>query len=198
MHRERFDPLPQADLTGLQCDVADVSAECRARLDSAAIDVMTDLLRVPAATVSSGISQEEAHLAMQARGVRLLLVTDPVRGVIGVVTAADLLGERPIRVAQEHALRVDEVSVEQVMTPLASMEAVSLDDVMRAEVGHVVATLRRSGRQHALVIEAVAPQHVRIRGIFSTTQIARQLGEMPPVRTEVARSFAEIEAAIGD
>ncbi|NMG17565.1 CBS domain-containing protein, partial [Aromatoleum bremense] len=35
-----------------------------------------------------------------------------------------------------------------------------------------------------------------IRGIFSASQIARQLGEPQPVSTEIARNFAEIEAAI--
>lgn len=196
MHRDRFSPLPQAQLDGLQCDIADVSAERRVRLDSPALEVMTDLRQVPAATVDAGMSQDEAHRAMQARGVRLLLVTDAARGVIGLVTAADFLGERPLRVAQERGLRVGELSVAQVMTPLAAMEAVRLEDVLRAEVGHVIATLRRSGRQHALVIETAAAGRARIRGIFSMTQIARQLGESLPAATEVARNFAEIEAAL--
>lgn len=196
MHRDRFSPLPQAHLDGLQCDIADVSAERRVRLDSPALEVMTDLRQVPAATVDAGMSQDEAHRAMQARGVRLLLVTDAARGVVGLVTAADFLGERPLRAAQERGLRVGEVSVAQVMTPLAAMEAVRLEDVLRAEVGHVIATLRRSGRQHALVIETVAAGRARIRGIFSMTQIARQLGEPLPAATEVARNFAEIEAAL--
>ena len=92
MHRDRFSPLPQAHLDGLQCDIADVSAERRVRLDSPALEVMTDLRQVPAATVDAGMSQDEAHRAMQARGVRLLLVTDAARGVVGLVTAADFLG----------------------------------------------------------------------------------------------------------
>ena len=196
MHRDRFSPLPQAQLEGLQCDIADVSAERRVRVDSPALEVMTDLRQVPAATVDAGMSQDEAHRAMQARGVRLFLVTDAARGVVGLVTAADFLGERPLRVAQERGLRVGEVNVAQVMTPLSSMEAVRLEDVLRGEVGHVIATLRRSGRQHALVIETAEVGYARIRGIFSMTQIARQLGESLPAATEVARNFAEIEAAL--
>jgi hypothetical protein len=75
------------------------------------------------------------------------------------------------------------------------MEAVSLSDVARAEVGHVTATLRRSGRQHALVLERGADGEDLIRGIFSAAQIARQLG-IPMEGAEIARNFAEIEAAI--
>ncbi|ATE60815.1 CBS domain-containing protein [Thauera sinica] len=196
MHRDRYSPLPQAPLESLRCDIADVSAERRVRLDSSALEVMTDLRQVPAASVDAGMGQDEAHRAMQARGVRLLLVTDAARGVAGLVTAADFLGERPMRVAQERGLRIGEVGVAQVMTPLSAIEAVRLEDVLHAEVGHVIATLRRSGRQHALVIEPAGEGRARIRGIFSMTQIARQLGEPLPAATEIARSFAEIEAAL--
>ena len=59
-------------------------------------------------------------------------------------------------------------------------------------VGHVLETLRRAGRQHALVSDAEG----MVRGVFSISQIARQLGVAPPVGGEVARTFAEIEAAL--
>ena len=59
-------------------------------------------------------------------------------------------------------------------------------------VGHIVATLQAVGRRHLIVAE---DDGRRIRGIFSTSQIARQLGV--EVQTfEVARSFADIEAAL--
>lgn len=196
MQRERYAALPQVDLAGFHCELAEVAQERRVGLGSAAIDVMTDLNRIPAASIDLSMSAAEAHRAMQMRGVRLLLVTDALRGVVGAVTAADFLGERPLRVARERGMRFDEVGVGQVMTTLDGMEAMRLDDVLRAEVGHVIATLRRSGRQHALVVEPVAAGRWRIRGIFSLTQISRQLGEPVPASTEVARNFAEIEAAI--
>lgn len=196
MLRERFAPLPQVDLAGFHCELAEVAHERRVRIDSAAMDVMTDLSLIPAASIDVATAADAAHRAMQLRGVRLLLVTDSLRGVVGVVTAADFLGERPLRVANGRGIRFAEISVGQVMTAMDEMEAMRLDDVLRAEVGHVVATLRRSGRQHALVVEPMAGGRLRIRGIFSLTQISRQLGEPVPASTEVARNFAEIEAAI--
>jgi hypothetical protein len=36
-----------------------------------------------------------------------------------------------------------------------------------------------------------------VRGIFSLSQVARQLGLALPQTGEVARTFAEIEAALG-
>jgi hypothetical protein len=55
----------------------------------------------------------------------------------------------------------------------------------------VLETLRRAGRQHALVVE-----RAMVRGIFSISQIARQLGVSVPAGGEVALTFSEIEAAL--
>jgi hypothetical protein len=59
----------------------------------------------------------------------------------------------------------------------------------------VLETLRRDGRQHALVVEPDGARTM-VRGIFSISQIARQLGVEVPGGAEVARTFSEIESAI--
>ena len=41
---------------------------------------------------------------MIARGVRLLLVADEREEVLGVITATDILGEKPLRVSVERGL----------------------------------------------------------------------------------------------
>ena len=82
--------------------------------------------------------------------------------------------------------------VRDVMTPATQVEVIALSDVEGARVGHVLETLRRAGRQHALVVDAER----MVRGIFSISQIARQLGVSVPAGGEVARTFSEIEAAL--
>jgi CBS domain containing-hemolysin-like protein len=131
---------------------------------------------------------------MITRGVRLLLVVGELETVLGVITASDLLGERPMLVATERGLRRDELTVADVMTPAERVEVIALSDVEGARVGHVLETLRRSGRQHALVVDS--GQRTTVRGIFSLSQIARQLGVAVPAGGEVARTFSEIEAAL--
>ena len=87
------------------------------------------------------------------------------------------------------------------MTPAELLEAMELKDVLQVRVGDIVETLKRSGRQHALVIESGSSDATSatrtVRGIFSLTQIARQLGLPPQIGHNVARTFAQIEAAIG-
>ena len=164
--------------------------------DSPAREVMTDLSRVSPATIRPQAPVSGAHHYMISRGVRLLLVVDDHESILGVVTATDILGERPMLVARERGLRVDEQTVADVMTPAERVQVMSIEDVEAARVGHIVATLRHQGRQHALVMQADGDRRrALVRGIFSLTQIARQLGvTMQP--TVVAGTFAEIEAVL--
>jgi hypothetical protein len=182
------------------------AAAKRVTLESPALEVMTDLGRVAPATIRPQAPLAGANQFMIARGVRLLLVADDQENVLGLLTATDVLGERPMRVAGERGLRRDELLVADVMTPAEQVEAIELADLAGAHVGHVLETLRHSGRQNALVVDydalpppgPLAPpaRRAMVRGIFSASQIARQLGVAVAPGTEVARTFAEIESAI--
>lgn len=194
MERLSYKPLSQAAISSTGCYVLDAHNPTPVRADSPAVEVMTDLAKIPAATISPDDLLNDANQSMLLRGVRLLLVASNDGRIRGVITAYDLLGERPVLVAQTRGIKRGELRVSDVMTPVESMEVLSLSDVSRAEVGHIVATLKSATRVHALVVEEKSGQQV-LRGIFSATQIARQLG-ISVVTHEAARTFAEIEAAI--
>jgi CBS-domain-containing membrane protein len=171
-------------------------AQAKVALESPALTVMTDLTRVSPATIGPDASIEAANRFMIMRGVRLLLVVDERDDLVGVISATDILGERSMRVAAGRGLRRDELAVADVMTPAERVEVIALADVEGARVGHVVATLMHEGRQHALVVDKEADSgRLMVRGILSLSQVARQLGE-PLQLSEVARTFAEIEAVL--
>ena len=183
------------------------SEAARVTPESPAMQVMTDLARVSPATIRPQAPLAGANQFMISRGVRLLLVVDEQHDtILGVITASDILGERLMQVATSRGLARSELSVGDVMTPAAQVEVVALADVQGARVGHVLETLRRAGRQHALVVDydTLPPagllerptQRTMVRGIFSISQIARQLGVSLPAGGEVARTFSEIEAAL--
>ena len=166
-------------------------------LDSPAVDVMTDLALVAAVTIEASASLVTANEYMIARGVRSLFVTAPNGRVLGLITAADLLGERPVRESHARGVGRNDLQVTDVMTPIHAVAAMKLEDVRAAKVGHIVASLTQAGRQHGLVAEIRGPSEVSIRGIFSASQIARQLG-VPLHIPELARTFAEVEQALAE
>ncbi len=167
------------------------------KLDSPAIAVMTDLRQVAAATIRADATIPQANRAMIARGVRLLLVVGVTGAVEGLITAHDVIGEKPVNLLHELGGRHTELTVANLMVPRSAIDVLDIDDVLRAEVGHIIATLKDRGRQHALVVDRDRlTREEFVRGIFSATQIGRQLG-MSISTFEVAHTFAEIEAELG-
>ncbi len=168
----------------------------RVHIDSPALAVMTDLRQIPAATIDPDAPVDAANRFMIRRGVRLLLVDDDERRVLGLITATDILGEKPVQFVRERGIRRQEIRVRDIMIPCERLEVLQYTDVAHAEVGHIVATLQRAGRQHALVADmGVDGKTETVRGVFSASQIARQLG-VEIQTTEVAQTFAEIGAAL--
>lgn len=163
--------------------------------DTPAVFVMTDLRQVPAVTVNAHLNITQTLERMQRKGVRMLFVTDQDDAVRGIITTTDILGERPLRIIQAGGGRRDDVLVSQVMTPHEQLDALDLNDVLRARVGDIVATLKAAARLHLLVVEGSAGQRTSVRGIFSATQIGRLMSESIETLGR-ARNFAEIEHAL--
>jgi len=186
-----YSPLPHS-LLAAGARVAQPTAPGRVTLDDPAFSVMTDLREVSAATTRHEETIDAAQAVMIRRGVRLLFVLARDGCVAGVITTTDLLGEKPLRFAQQRGISHKDILVEDIMTPASSIEALSMIDVAQMRVGHIVATLKDAGRKHLLVSEENGR---RVRGLFSASQVARQLG-MEVQTFEVASSFAEIEAAL--
>jgi hypothetical protein len=89
----------------------------------------------------------------------------------------------------------EHVLVSDILLPQQDLEVLDMADVRVARVGHVVATLKKAGRQHAVVVEHDGQGRQTVRGLFSATQIARQLG-VTIHTSEIARTFSEIEATL--
>jgi CBS domain-containing protein len=145
--------------------------------------------------VDPDVDIEAGLRIMVRRGVRSLLVVNVDNEIVGLISAPDLLGEKPLQHLREHGGRRADVRIYELMTPIAELEVLPLSAVAQARVGNVLATLEQSGRQHALVVEDSAAGHALVRGIFSATQIDRQLGRTVAAGP-VANTFAGIEAAL--
>ena len=179
-------------------------------LESSAISVMTDLKKVPAQTIEPEASIEGANAKMIREGVRLLFVTDAQHHLLGIVTATDILGGHVLQVSLARGVSRQEVTVREIMTARDHLEAIDMHDVRGAKVGHVLSTLKQAGRQHAIVVDVEVYQptlheqlttdrhpgvYQTVCGLFSATQIARQLG-LQSQPGDIAATFAELEALL--
>lgn len=164
-------------------------------LDNSALDAMTDLKRVRAVTVAPATPIDTALQKMIHTEVRLLLVTEVNDIILGLITARDIMEEKPVNYAAKARVSHDAILVEHIMTPADQIQVLQMADVMRASVGDIVLTLQDANRQHALVVEPRENGAEIVRGIFSTTQIGKQLGaDIQP--TGRVQNFAELEALL--
>jgi Mg2+/Co2+ transporter CorC len=110
--------------------------------------------------------------------------------VAGLLTASDILGEKPTRFLHSMGGTHADIMVRDVMTPQHELEVMKIEDVQNADVGQIVATLKKAGRQHGLVVSDRADGKQAVCGIFSITQIAKLLG------SPIDQVLAEIEAVV--
>lgn len=167
----------------------------RVKLGDPATTVMTDLNKVSVISVRAKTSMDRANAKMIRYGVRMLLVLDDNEQVAGLLTATDVLGEKPMHFLQNMGGTHADIMVRDIMSTQRELQVLKLEDVQKSKVGSIVVSLKKANRQHALVVAEGADGRQTVCGLFSITQIARQLGAQVQ-SFELARTFAEIEAVI--
>jgi signal-transduction protein with cAMP-binding, CBS, and nucleotidyltransferase domain len=118
----------------------------RVKLSDPAISVMTDLSKVSVVSVRARTSMDKANAKMIRYGVRLLLVLDDNDQVAGLLTATDVLGEKPMRFLQNMGGTHADIMVRDIMTAQRELEVLKIEDVQNARVGQIVASLKKSHR----------------------------------------------------
>ena len=158
--------------------------------------VLTDFSYIRPFTVNSTATIDQINNKMIACGVRLLFVSRTDGVLHGLVTYNDLFGEKPVKYMQEHGGSREDILAQDIMTPLAQLEALKKADVLRARVGDIIETIKVTGRQHMLVSHSDGEGKQVVTGLFSSTHIEKLLGieiELSPR----AQTFADLERVLG-
>jgi len=167
------------------------------KLDSPAAAVMTNFKVVHPISTRSEVAIDVALKKMKTAGVRLLFVMNDADQIIGLITAKDIMGERPIQITQQTRMPHAEITVAAVMTSQPDICALDSLAVRDARVGDISETLRKQGRQHALVVKTdKATQSQCVIGMFSTSQISKLLGYNVTPVVHPARSLAALVGQI--
>lgn len=140
----------------------------------AAVSVMTDFSERHSVTVPAAASLEAALDHMRHTGVRCAFVLDDSgQRVIGMITAYDIMGDRPMQIAQASAVARAELTVRNVMQALPECLALSMAEVARATAGEILQLFEESGLTHIPVVEPIEGGQLRLRGMFSAARLRR-------------------------
>ena len=142
--------------------------------------VMTDFRSVRALVVAPDRHVDAALQDMVLGGVRALLVTEHDQ-LLGLLTAADIMGEKPIQFLQDPACegspcRHSDIHARDIMTPLEQLSTLTFDRVRNLSIRDIVEEFRHAQTTHLLVIQGTGKAHSNVRGIFSRSRIARECG----------------------
>jgi len=154
------------------------------KLDDPARSVMTDFTEHHLISVAAATQVDEALEQMKHAQVRSAFVTDPKKDtVVGLITAYDIMGEKPIRHIQENGGAREDVTVADIMDTARDWQVARLADVEKATVATMLETFKATGRTHIAVVEEKDGKGPRLRGVFSgakllrLTEKARQAGK---------------------
>lgn len=175
-----------------------VQSDPHAELTDPASAIFTDLRVASSVAVPSSEPLGDSLRLMQLAGVRMAFVTQGSGSVVGLVTAADLHGERPMLLAGQRGVSHRDLSVADVMTPVSAWVTVDVKNVAKARVGDIVATFQASGHRYLIVTEMVSTDATLrsvVRGLFSANRAERALGHS--IDQDIrSRSFSELAAAL--
>jgi len=125
----------------------------------------------------------------------LLVASQDETGFLGAVMATDLNGSKVFAAMTLNKFtHRDKVLVKYVMIDKAHIDGLDFKQADRVSIGDVLELIKRLSEQHIMVVEAQGDDWV-IRGMFSTTNIARALHIRFDVEPQ-ARTFFELEQVI--
>lgn len=165
--------LSSLSATSLQIPGAD---PWHARPDDPALSVMTDFRERSSVTVfvSAGIDAALEH--MKHAGVRCAFAVDEAqRQVLGLITAYDIMGEKPMRAMRSMDITRAQLLVRDLMAGLADWRVADIRQIERGTVADVARLFAESQLTHIAVVEADGHGGQRLRGLVSAARVKRLL-----------------------
>jgi CBS-domain-containing membrane protein len=145
-----------------------------------ALSVMTDFRERASVTVLDAATIDDALDHMKHTGVRCAFAIDSeTRVVLGMVTAYDITGEKPMQYMVSRAIPRREVLVRDIMQDILTCRVADIRQIERATVGAVSNMFSGNRLTHVPVIERDDKGEQRLRGLLSASKVRRLLSGRP-------------------
>jgi len=143
-----------------------------------ALAVMTDFHERTSVTVSTMAGIDAALEHMKHTGVRSAFAVDEAqRLVVGLITAYDIMGEKPMRYIRSMDVTRAQLLVKDLMTALADLRVVDIRQIEAGTVADIARLFAESQLTHIPVVETDGRGGQRLRGMLSAARVKRVLSE---------------------
>ena len=159
-----------------------------------ALTVMTDFRERASVTVPETASIDEALEHMRHTGVRCAFAIDDRRSiVVGLITAYDVTGERPMQFMQAEAIPRREVQVRDIMREISECPVADIKQIERATVAAVSNMFAKKLLTHVPVV-VISGQ---VDSNMALTRGAAAVLQKPISRAQLKSSLADLGLQAG-
>ncbi len=149
-----------------------------AKPDDPASLAMTDFRERASVTVPAAATIDAALEHMKHTGVRCAFVIDEAqRLVVGLITAYDIMGEKPMRHSQSVGVTRAQVLVRDLMLRPTDWRVIQIRQIEGSTVAAVANLFQESLLTHIPVVEADDHGGQRLRGLLSAARVRRLLSK---------------------
>ena len=159
-----------------------------------ALSVMTDFRERASVTVLDTAPIDDALEHMRHTGVRCAFAIDAQsRVVLGLLTAYDITGEKPMQYMVSRAIRRCEVLVRDIMQEMLTCRVADIKQIELATVDAVANMFIGNRLTHVPVMERDETGQQRLRGLLSAAKVKRLLSRSftPPLMTDGSATAAQ-------
>jgi CBS domain-containing protein len=148
-------------------------------LKDPALSVMTDFRVRAMFMVHPDETIDDALHKMKVAGLRIAFVKEKGSDrLLGSITSYDIMGEKPMRYLQsvgfsDKGVTHKDIRVGDIMEHSKDWVVAELHEIEKANVQNVLEALQKKGRTHLPVLDVMAGQQPRLRGLFSSAKILR-------------------------
>ncbi len=187
----RFKPLPLSSMS----TAPELPKVQRAALPhEPALSLLTDLHHSACVLASHSDGLDQTLHLMKRAGVRMVFVAGTDGALVGMVTAEDIQGERPVMRASSQKVPHHELTLSDVMVPVTHWDTVDLGIVRTARLGDVAATMHEHGLRYLLVTQKKNGK-TTLRGLFSANRL--EMAMNTTIESDLhSRTFAELEQVL--
>lgn len=159
-----------------------------------ALSLLTDLHQSACVVANQHDDLDKTLHLMKRAGVRMVFVSGAEGELVGMVTAEDIQGERPVVRATGQHVPVSELELAHVMVPVGSWDVVDMAQVRTARLGDIAETLHEHNLRYLLVTQTKNGQTF-LRGLFSARRL--EMAMRQPIEADLhSRTFAELESVL--
>ena len=146
-----------------------------ARPEDPAITVMTDFRERSSVTTADSATIDAALEHMTHAGVRCAIATNDAQRVVGLVTAYDIMSEKPMRYLRAVPGQRQDVLVRDIMVRIAEWRVADVKDLERSTVAVISRHFEETRLTHIPVMELNPEGRRQLRGLLSAAKVRRLL-----------------------